>query len=150
MFDKSNGNPLLLQPREMADLGWDPATQSPCTTGIGDPIVLHDAASDRWVLSVHTGFIDSQHAGGLCVSVSAGPDPITGGWINYLFPTTNKPDYQKYGVWPDAYYVGAAGYIGGTAYSVPTAHALERAAMLAGMPAHMRTRTIPPPTFRRS
>lgn len=71
-----------------------------CASGLGDPIVLYDQLADRWVLTEFSGATNA-----LCVYVSLTNDPISGGWCNYQFNTSNFPDYPKYSVWPDAYYV---------------------------------------------
>lgn len=102
-----------------------------CANGLGDPIALYDAAADRWMLSEFAS--SGNH---LCVYVSQTADPITGGWFNYDFATPDFPDYPKYAVWPDAYYVS-------TNESPDATYALERAAMLAGLPAAMLARTVP-------
>ncbi len=71
-----------------------------CSDGLGDPIPVYDELADRWVLTEFSGGGDV-----LCVYVSQTPDP-TGAYHAYTFNTPNFPDYPKYAVWPDAYYVG--------------------------------------------
>lgn len=89
-----------------------------CTSGSGDPVILFDQNVDngpgqprgRWVL---TEFTQTS----LCIYVSAtySPfdlDPNDGDdvvWYLYEFTseTGGLPDYPKFGVWPDAYYMGA-------------------------------------------
>lgn len=95
----------------------------PCDLGLGDPIVLYDQFADRWLLSEF-----SSSGNRLCVYVSQTPNPLSGGWFLYAFQAPGFPDYPKYGVWPDAYYVG-------TNESSPALYALNRTAMLAGAPA---------------
>ncbi|MEE4273119.1 MAG: hypothetical protein V2I67_15710 [Thermoanaerobaculales bacterium] len=101
----------------------------------GDPIVLHDQMSNRWILTQFT-------AGGPdyynCVAVSTTSDP-TGSYYRYAFATANNyfPDYPKYGVWPDALYIstrefeyiGTSGYYRGVG-----AYAIEREELIAGDP----------------
>jgi hypothetical protein len=91
-----------------------------CASGHGDPIVLYDRLADRWLFSE---FADTGNH--LCVYVSQSPDPVSGGWYLYDFPTPDFPDYPKYAVWPDAYYVSSN-------ESSPAAYALEREQMLLG------------------
>lgn len=92
-----------------------------CSNGAGDPIVLYDPLADRWLMSEFAGI--GNH---LCVYVSQTADP-TGDWYGYDFDTPTFPDYPKYAVWPDAYYVS-------TNEASPALYALDRARMLAGEP----------------
>lgn len=92
-----------------------------CTSGLGDPIVVYDPLADRWLMSE---FADTGNH--LCIYVSKTADPVTGGWWLYDFATPAFPDYPKYGVWPDAYYVST--YEGATL----GVYALDRTNMLKG------------------
>jgi hypothetical protein len=93
-----------------------------CANGNGDPIVLYDQFASRWFLSEFA-------SGGntLCVYVSTSED-ATGAYVRYEFPTPSFPDYPKYGVWPDAYYVG-------TNEDTPAVYAMQRSQMVLGLPA---------------
>jgi hypothetical protein len=104
---------------ELAPAGND------CANGLGDPIVLFDQYANRWLLTE----FGQPEAKVLCVYVSKTDDPL-GEYHFYRFSTPNFPDYPKYGVWPDAYYVGTNE--GGAAVPV---YAMERAKMLNGQPA---------------
>ena len=115
VYSKTNGA-IVAGPFTLAALGGSGA----CATGGGDPIVLYDELADRWLLSE---FADSGN--NLCVYISQTSDPISGGWYNYRFTLAEFPDYPKYAVWPDAYYVGAN-------ESSPAVYALDRTNMLAG------------------
>lgn len=97
----------------------------------GDPVVLYDALADRWVVS------EMSWANLLCVYVSRTGDPVTGGWFAYAFSFPDVPDYPKYGVWPDAYYVGANDV-------AALAYALDRGRMIQGLPAGYQRFTAPP------
>lgn len=92
----------------------------------GDPIVLYDAQADRWMLSQ---FAIQAPNFALCIAISQTPDP-TGAYYLYEFPTPVFPDYPKYGIWPDAYYMAAN-------EDPPNVgvYAFERIRMLAGLPA---------------
>ena len=94
-----------------------------CASGAGDPIVLYDQMAERWLLSEFSGV-----ANVLCVYVSTTPDPTAAGWFAYAFTAPSFPDYPKYGVWPDAYYVSSN-------EGSPAAYAMDRNSMLAGAPA---------------
>lgn len=107
-----------------------------CASGLGDPIVLYDALADRWVLTEFS----SQSGRSLCVYVSAGSDPLGSVWYRYAFQMPAFPDYPKYGVWSDAYYVTANE--SGTANARPV-YAFERAAMLTGGTARFVRLTVP-------
>ena len=114
-------------PFTMASLG-----AGACASGSGDPIVLYDQLADRWLLTEFA----SPPNNTLCVYVSMTNDPVAGGWHRFNFPTPNFPDYPKYGVWPDAYYVG-------TNEGLPAVYAMDRTQMLAGNPATMQRFTAP-------
>ncbi|HLC15366.1 MAG TPA: PKD domain-containing protein, partial [Thermodesulfovibrionia bacterium] len=127
VYDKSGtkvAGPSLLQ-----DLGTGSGN---CASGRGDPIVLYDRLAERWLMAE---FAESGNH--LCVYISQTPDPVTGGWFLYDFTTPNFPDYPKYGVWPDAYYVSSN-------ESAPAAYALDRAQMLAGAAATSQRFTATP------
>lgn len=97
-----------------------------CASGAGDPIVLFDELANRWLL---TEF--SSNAGrSVCIYLSQYADPtVSQTWTRYVVQMPSFPDYPKYGVWPDAYYLGTN--------EAPTGaeiYALDRAGMLAGLP----------------
>jgi hypothetical protein len=91
-----------------------------CRSNAGDPVVLYDGLADRWFL---TQFASPSH---VCVALSTSPVP-TGTYNLYTFNVGQFPDYLKFGVWPDAYYMGAN-------QSSYTSYAFDRAKMLAGDP----------------
>ena len=104
------------------------------TSGAGDPVVLYDQLANRWVVSQFAGTSVPRDE---CVAVSTTSD-ATGSWYRYGFHlnNTNFYDYPKLGVWPDAYYLAMNVFNnGGTAFLGPQPFALDRAAMLAGLPA---------------
>jgi hypothetical protein len=107
------------------------ATSGACQTGLGDPIVLYDQQADRWLLSEFAG--SGNH---LCVYISTSANP-TGSYYAYDFTTPNFPDYPKYAVWRDAYYV-STNESGG-----PAVYALDRTRMLSGLSATFQRRTAP-------
>jgi hypothetical protein len=74
----------------------------------------------------------------MCVYVSKTADPVSGGWWFYQFTGASFPDYPKYGVWPDAYYVS-------TNEDDPAAYAFDRANMLNGAVARPAQRFAAPP-----
>jgi hypothetical protein len=111
----------------------------PCETETaGDPVVLHDQLADRWLLS---HFTDGVAPFFFCTAISQSSDP-TGSYYRYAFQTPNWPDYPKYGVWPDAYYVNTRESVGGVLANL----ALERDRMLVGDPAPRVVRFTTPET----
>lgn len=96
----------------------------------GDPIVLYDALADRWIVSQFAlGPTNYQY-----IAVSQTPDP-TGAWYLYAFewPGGKMPDYPKFGVWPDGYYMSANQFLG-NGWGGAGAAVFEREKMLEGDP----------------
>ncbi|MGB0386144.1 MAG: choice-of-anchor B family protein [Ardenticatenaceae bacterium] len=123
MYDKS-GNQVQA-PRQINQLWEGSSGQSVCEQqNAGDPIVLHDQLADRWLLSQ---FASPNH---ICVAISQSADP-TGAYYTYQFDVGAFPDYFKFGVWPDGYYM-TANEGGSNNY---TAYAFDRSNMLAGQAA---------------
>lgn len=110
-----------------------------CTMGFSDPVVVYDALADRWVLLEMSleGFPTS---GSLCVYVSQSPDPVAGGWQAYEFVAPNFPDFPKLGVWPSAYLISTNEFNDG---GFNAAYALDRDAMLSGLPASWQRFSVP-------
>ncbi len=103
-------------------------------TGDGDPIVLYDHLADRWLLAEFSALTND-----LLVHISTGPIPTSNpaDWFSYTFNTPNFPDYPKFSVWPDAYYVTTNE---NTGVPEPAVYALDRTNMLTNTPlrAHQR------------
>ena len=113
IWDKA-GNPLL----PSASLG----NILPGT--IGDTIVIYDPFADRFLI---TEF----YSNGFDVAISKGPNPVTSGWWVYRFPTNTFPDYPKFTVWSDGYYI-TANKDQNSASTSQVVFALERDKMIAG------------------
>jgi hypothetical protein len=114
IFDKAGH--LLQAPFNLGSL-WSSGT---CRSNAGDPVALYDGLANRWLLSQ---FADPNH---VCVAISTAANP-QGTYHLYTFNVSQFPDYFKFGVWPDAYYMGAN-------QSSYTAWAFDRVKMLAGDP----------------
>ncbi|PIE91357.1 MAG: hypothetical protein CR997_01410 [Acidobacteria bacterium] len=125
IYNKSDGS-VAAGPFSMDDLG-----SGACGDGLGDPIILYDWMADRWFISEF-----SNSSNDLCIYISQTNDPITGGWFAYSFLNPNGfPDYPKYAVWPDGYYVT-------TNHGGPnTCSVFERDKMLLGQAATFQSRT---------
>ena len=133
VFDKTTGASVL-GPNGIESIwtGFGGVCQ---TGGQGDPIVLYDQISNRWLIS--------QFAGGLtheCIAVSTSSD-ATGSYTRYDYNLSAVGgaalyDYPHLGVWPDAYYMSMNVFnTSGTAYLGPQAYAFDRVKMVAGNPA---------------
>lgn len=85
----------------------------------GDPVVIYDNMADRWFISAFGSANNS-----LGVGVSATNDPL-GAWDFWSFLLPQFPDYPKYGVWSDGYYVSGN-------FGSQNTMAMDRAAMLNG------------------
>jgi Secretion system C-terminal sorting domain/SprB repeat len=92
-------------------------------SGFGDPVVLYDQAADRWLFSEVASDFNT-----MLVAVSVTNDPM-GSFYAYEFQSPlGLPDYPKFGIWPNAYYITTNE--GGDA-NIPV-YALDREAMLNG------------------
>lgn len=69
----------------------------------GDPIILYDEQADRWLVTEFSTPDAGQDY--ILMAVSTTNDP-TGTWYQYSFPADKMPDYPKFGVWRDGYYMG--------------------------------------------
>jgi len=68
------------------------------------------------------------------IAVSQTPDP-TGSWYRYEYSFTAMPDYPKFGVWPDGYYMSCNRFSAGSiSYLGTGAAAYDRTQMIAGNP----------------
>ena len=74
------------------------------TNDDGDPIVLYDQFADRFII---TEFDLVSTPNKLMIAISQGPDPVNDGWYVYRYSVNAAPDYPKYSIWSDAYYVTA-------------------------------------------
>jgi hypothetical protein len=107
----SKAGARLVGPAPIGSL-WDGFAVPECTDPSGDPVVLYDQTTDRWILSQFTtaGLPEQNLPIYNCVAVSTTGDP-TGTYYRYAFPTQPDtvhggfffPDYPKYGVWSNSY-----------------------------------------------
>lgn len=105
------------------------------TSNDGDPIVLYDAAADRWMVSQFALPSYPSPPFYQCIAVSTTGDP-TGTWYRYQFYMgTSMNDYGKFGIWPDGYYMTDNEFNSSSSYMGVGVWAFQRDAMLAGSPA---------------
>jgi hypothetical protein len=102
----------------------------PCASGLGDGVVVFDQLANRWLFTEFSGSSNT-----LCLYLSSGDNPVVTTWTRYTFNTPSFPDYPKYAVWPDAYYVGAN--------EGPAVYAIDRNRMLAGQSATLQRKSVP-------
>ena len=128
VYDKS-GN-LLLGPVDTGTL-WSDFAVPDCTDPSGDPVVLYDQFTDRWILSQFTTRGPEYWN---CVAVSTTSDP-TGSYYRYAFSTgVNFPDYPKYGNWTDSFVITTREFGPTIEYGIGV-YALEKNKMVNGQPA---------------
>jgi hypothetical protein len=128
VYDKT-GN-LLLGPVDTGTL-WSGFEIPDCTDPSGDPVVLYDQFTDRWIL---TQFTTAGPEYWDCVAVSTTGDP-TGSYYRYAFSTgLNFPDYPKYGNWTDSYVITTREFGPTVEYGIGV-YALEKNRMVNGEPA---------------
>lgn len=106
----------------------------------GDPVAQYDKLAGRWVVSQ---FAVPGGASGYwqCIAVSATSDAL-GAWYRYAFPYSQFNDFPKLGVWPDAYYVSYNMFT--STFQGSTVCAIDRARMLAGLPATQQCVSLAP------
>lgn len=114
IYKKTTGAAMLTG--TLGDL-WSPATGNE-----GDPIVMYDKAADRWFLAQFGSSSNKK----IYIAVSTSNDP-TGSYYTYTFVSSQFPDYLKFCVWQDGYYMTSN-------QSTQKVFCFEREAMLAGTP----------------
>jgi hypothetical protein len=91
VFNKSTGAQIMA-PKNIGTL-WSPATGN-----MGDPIIMYDKYADRWFVS-QFGASNS-----IYIAISTTPDP-TGTYYTYTYTSSQFPDYLKFSIWGDGYYM---------------------------------------------
>jgi hypothetical protein len=141
IYDKS-GTPLLA-PIDTGTL-WAGFAIPDCTDPSGDPVVLYDQTTDRWLLTQFTtrGLNAATPTAPFynCIAVSTSGDP-TGSYYRYAFQTQPDdedggyffPDYPKYGVWTNSYLMTTRDFGFDDRYGI-SIYALEKNKMVNGEP----------------
>ena len=111
-------------------------TGTPCdANNRGDPYVLYDAVSGRWIV---TDFAWSSTSGPFyeCIAVSKTADPVSGGWWFYGFVASSNAlhDYPKLGVWADGIYMSANMFLNASSYNGVKVWAFNRDDLISGAP----------------
>ncbi len=89
----------------------------------GDPIILYDEQADRWMASEFALGVSGNDY--MLIAVSTTADP-TGTWFRWSFDVDDMPDYMKFGIWRDGYYMATNN--GGN----KDVYVFDRTTMLAG------------------
>ena len=140
VYDKS-GNKLV-GPIDTGSL-WAGFPIEDCTDPSGDPIVLYDQTTGRWLLTQFTtrGLDPATPTAPFynCVAISTSGDP-TGSYYRYAFITQPDdedggyffPDYPKYGVWTNSYLLTTRDFGFDDRYGI-SVYALEKNKMVNGV-----------------
>ena len=130
----SKAGALLYGPANLNTI-WTGIPEPWNSTNSGDPVVLFDQAANRWIItqfSLPSGYTQCAEL----VAISQTSDP-TGAWYRYVFQYgSTMPDYPKFGVWPDGYYMSANQFTGGSTWNGVGASAFERAKCSWATPRH--------------
>lgn len=110
IYNKSTG--AVLTTGTLGNL-WSPATGNS-----GDPIVMYDRFADRWFLAQ----FGSSNKIYIAISTSNNP---AGSYYTYTFTSPQFPDYLKFSIWQDGYYMTSN-------QNTKKVFAFERDAMLIG------------------
>jgi hypothetical protein len=110
------------------------------TVDDGDPVVLYDRIANRWLIS-QFAFASNTRTPPFheAIAISKTGDP-TGAYYLYDFvlPGTEFPDYPKFGVWPDGYYMTTnqfnSTFPANNSFDGAGAFAFDRNKMLVGDP----------------
>ena len=104
----------------------------------GDPIVLYDAPADRFIITEFEEEDEEEEnngfENGLNIAICKGSDPVNDGWYLYTagFETGAFPDYPKYSVWHDGYYITSNIALNGAGSTGNAVFVMERDKMLQG------------------
>ena len=100
----------------------------------GDPVVLYDQVSGRWIITDFAFTSVTKAPYYECIAVSKTADPVSGGWWLYTFTadTANLNDYPKLGIWGDGVYMSANMFRGGKTYKGVKVWALNRDDLING------------------
>lgn len=100
----------------------------------GDPFVLYDQVSGRWIITDFAFAGQSTPPYYECIAVSKNADPVSGGWWLYTMVADNASlnDYPKLGIWGDGIYMSANMFKRGRTYAGAKVWALNRDDLISG------------------
>ncbi len=97
------------------------------TEGVSDPVVLYDDNADRWFVEIFTTTPNPGGPFNIKFAISQTGNPLGSYYLYTLAGLPNLPDFTKFGVWRDGYYMSA----NSGSYDV---YAFDRSSMIAGAP----------------
>lgn len=127
VFSKSGS--ILLGPMNTSDL-WNGL---PHAGNSGDGTVMFDDQADRWFITNYYLPNNPLPPYYIMIGVSQTSDP-TGSWYRWEYQMDNIPDYPKFGIWTNSYFMTMNRWFSPTNYDGIGAAAFNREAMLAGDP----------------
>jgi hypothetical protein len=98
IFDKSTGA-TVAGPSDLNTIFNSSLPGASCNDG--DPIVLWDEKANKWFYSEFSLCGSNDY---MLIAVSQTSDP-TGSWYSWSYDVDDKPDYMKFGIWEDGYYM---------------------------------------------
>ena len=135
IFDKATGNRLAAF--TFNNFFIAAGGSGVCATyNYGDPVVLYDQVSGRWIITDFAFSSPSAPPYYECVAVSKTSNPVSGGWWLYTITadTASLNDYPKLGIWNDGIYMSANMFKRGRTYSGAKVWALNRDDLISGAP----------------
>lgn len=115
--------------------------------GHGDPIVQYDQLAGRWLLTQFAFKSDSDPPFMQCVAISETSDPMSAQKLySFRISDTFFPDFPKFAVWPDAYYMSIH-LFGEEGYEGQGMIAFDRESMLLGEKARQFVSFFEPSLF---
>jgi hypothetical protein len=96
----------------------------------GDPTVVYDVPSGKWVIADFAWINFNTGPYFECIAVSAGSDPVAATWTFYSVPAGDGrfPDYPKFGSGPDAVFFTTNNFQGNS-YTGAGVYALRRSTL---------------------
>ena len=95
----------------------------------GDAVILWDEDANRWLVTQF--YVPSSGTQYILMAVSTSSNP-TGSYNRYAFSYTYMPDYPKFAIWHDGYYMGANAFNSSSNFQGAYISAFDRDAMIAG------------------
>jgi hypothetical protein len=135
IFDKATGSRLAAFTFNNFFINKGLASTDACAKyNYGDPVVLYDQVSGRWIITDFAFAAASTPPYYECIAVSKTADPVSGGWWLYTMvaDTASLNDYPKLGIWNDGIYMSANMFKRGRTYSGAKVWALNRDDLISG------------------